>query len=352
MIQDWGPFEGQEEWTKAGVVLPEYDARIIAKSRGQKIRGIRHKQFRPDLVIIDDPEDLKDVRTKENRDATYRWFSGELIPAGDKGTRYILIGNLLHRDALLNRIKGEIEEKKKIGIIKEYPFFDKDKKPLWAGKFKTEEDVKEEKKKYDYRTWQREFLLRIVAEEGQEVKDEWIECYDNIPEELVNYKGTGVDLAISKKETANYTAMVSGKLVIVDGKPRVYIMPNPVNERYTLHETIEKAKSVSTILGGNVLTPLWVEDVGYQKAAIQEMQRVGLPAEGVKVSTDKRARLRTVAIYIQNKMVVFPKTGCEDLIIQLTGFGVEGYDDLVDAFVFLVQGLMSLVAGEPMLTIS
>lgn len=351
LMGDWGPFEGREEWTKTGVVLPKYGVRIIAKSRGQKIRGIRHKQFRPDLIVIDDPEDLKDIRTKENRNETYKWLTGEVIPAGDRDTRYVLIGNLLHSDSLLNRIKGEIEEKKKIGVVKEYPFWNKEKEPLWKGKFKTKEDVEQEKGKHDYRTWQREFLLKMVPEAGQEVKDNWIKYYDKVPEELVNYKGTGIDLAISKKETANYTAMVSGKLAIVDGNPKIYIMPNPVNERYTFHETIEKARAVSTILGGNTLTPLWVEDVAYQKSAVQEMQRIGLPAEGIKVSTDKRARLRTVATYIQNETVMFPKTGCEDLIIQLTGFGVEAFDDLSDAFVFLVQGLMSLVVGEPMLTI-
>ena len=41
---------------------------ILARSRGQKVRGLRHLQFRPRLVIVDDPEDGEWVRTKENRD--------------------------------------------------------------------------------------------------------------------------------------------------------------------------------------------------------------------------------------------------------------------------------------------
>jgi predicted phage terminase large subunit-like protein len=145
--------------------------------------------------------------------------------------------------------------------------------------------------------------------------------------------------------------MVSGKLFMEDGKPRIYIMPNPVNRHLDFRDTIQKAKDVSNGLGGNSFTDLWVEDVAYQKSAIQEMDRIGLPASGVKVSRDKRARLETVASFIKNGIVLFPRKGCEDLISQLLGFGVESHDDLVDAFVYCVQGLMNKVSQDPQLFI-
>ena len=356
LINDWGPFEGKEEWTRTSVILPKYDTRITARSKGQKVRGIKHRQYRPGLIIIDDPEDLKSVRTKEIRDETYfKWFDGEVVPAGDKGTRYVLIGNLLHSDSLMSRVKKDILDKTRDGVMKEYPFFyregEKKGKPLWAEKFRTQEEIDKEKRKVLLRTWQREYLLKIVPEEGQEILDKWIQYYDKLHEGQPSEQGTGVDLAISKKETADYTAMVSGKLFIEDGQPKVYIMPNPINERLSGHETNERAKLMSIALGGGNLTKLWVEEVAYQKRAVEEMQRLGLPAEGVKVTTDKRARLRTVAVYIQNGTVLFPKKGCEDLIIQLLGFGIEAHDDLMDGFILLVQGLMSFVVNEPTITV-
>jgi predicted phage terminase large subunit-like protein len=64
-----------------------------------------------------------------------------------------------------------------------------------------------------------------------------------------------------------------------------------------------------------------------------------LPVVPVKVGQDKRARLRAVATFIQNGTVLFPEKGCEDLLAQLLGFGVEDHDDLVDAFVLMVLGL-------------
>ena len=55
---------------------------------------------------------------------------------------------------------------------------------------------------------------------------------------------------------------------------------------------------------------------------------------------DKRARLRVAARYIKMDFVKFPRRGCEQLLTQLLGFGVEKHDDAVDALVYLMLGLV------------
>jgi hypothetical protein len=55
---------------------------------------------------------------------------------------------------------------------------------------------------------------------------------------------------------------------------------------------------------------------------------------------DKRARLRVAARYIKMGVVRFPRTGCEQLLTQLLGFGGEKHDDAVDALVYLILGLV------------
>jgi hypothetical protein len=45
------------------------------------------------------------------------------------------------------------------------------------------------------------------------------------------------------------------------------------------------------------------------------------------------------ARYIKNGVVKFLRIGCEQLIRQLLGFGVEKHDDSVDALVYLILGL-------------
>ena len=343
LMNDWGPFEINEEWTATNIVLPRYDARIAAKSTGQKIRGMRHKQYRPDLVIADDIENVEDVRTKEQRDKSFRWFIGEVIPALSNDAKKVLIGNLLHMDSLMMKIKKQIENGERDGVKLEYPIIDENGKITWEGLYPNQEAIERKKREVnDMRTWQREYLLKLVPEEGQEIREEWIKYYDEFPEEgTVEAKGTGVDLAISKKDTADYTAMVSGKLVTTGDKVKIYIMPRPTNQRLTFHETMNEAAVVSKTLGGGEdLAPLFVEDVAYQKAAIEEMQARLLPVKGVKITTDKRARVREIASYVQNGTVLFPRKGCEDLLIQLLGFGIEAHDDLVDGFTLLVKSLI------------
>lgn len=339
---DYGDMQSDEEWQKENMLLAN-GVRILARSRGQKVRGLRHRQYRPELIIVDDPEDLEWVRTKENRDKTERWLRAEVIPAlNERVGRLVLIGNQLHSDALLSRMKNG-----KGFAVLEYPLIDEKNRCAWLAKYPTQELLNAQRDKAGITSWQREYLLRIVPEEGQEIKDEWIQFYDEIHLPVLQ-SGVGVDLAISKKEAADFTSMVGGVTCITEGVPKLYILPNPINEHLSFHETIEQMKSTSLAMQSRYAAPLFlIEDVAYQKAAIQEALRHGIPAEAIKVGTDKRARLRAAATFVQNGTVLFPRKGAEDLIAQLTGFGVEDHDDLADAFVHLVLGLRSEGMAKP-----
>lgn len=316
-------------------ILLANGCRIMARSRGQKIRGLRHKQFRPGLVICDDIEEVEKVDKKTYRDKTERWLTGTVIPAIEEFEgRLIVLGNKLHTDAIMERLKNH-----PIFDYKEYPLIDKDGKCTWPAKYPTQESLKEQEMKVGRTSWMREYLLKVVPTEGQVVTEEMIHYYDELPNQI-NVAGTGVDLAISQKATADYTTMVSGVGTYIDGKPNVYILPKPVNERLTFNETIERMKLVRQGLnvygaGGT----FYIEDVAYQKAAIQEAQRNMLAVVPMKAVADKRARFKTAAIYIENGTVKFPRKGCEELINQMLGFGIEEHDDLVDGLVHLILGL-------------
>lgn len=332
---DYGEMQSDEEWQKENMLLAN-GVRILARSRGQKVRGLRHRQYRPELAIVDDPEDLEWVRTKENRDKTERWLRAEVIPAlNERIGKLILIGNQLHSDALLSRMKSD----KTFGVL-EYPLLDKDDHCLWPAKYPTQESLDIQREKAGATSWQREYLLRIVPEEGQEVVPEDIVYYDEPTHpNLVSLYGTGLDYAISKKETADYTAAVTGALVYDEkGDASIETMPHPINQRIDMRETIEMVKFLNNQYGKNQL--IFAEEIAYQKAANDEIERAGLPIERIHPSRDKRARLRIAATYIKNGTVKFPRTGCEDLLIQLFGFGSEEHDDLVDALVYMILGLV------------
>jgi len=350
LINDWGPFQENEEWTTTNIVLPKYDARIIARSTGQKIRGLRHKQYRPDLACLDDLENIENVRTLEQRDKNERWLLDEAMPALDDNAKKVIIGNLLHSDSLMMRIKKQINNKEIDAILREYPIVKGDE-IMWKAKYPNMEAIEKKRKSTrnpsgsPWRTWNREYLLKIVPEDGQVIKEEWIKFYDKLPEGDIIQQGTGVDLAISKKDSADYTTMVSGKLYEIDGETKLFIMPNPVNARLSGFETTNTARNVSLALGNGDTTQLWVEDVAYQKMQIEAMVKIGLPAMAVKVTSDKKSRLSMAGSYIQIGKVLFPRKGCEDLITQLIGFGIEINDDLVDGVTLLINKIFESQAN-------
>ena len=344
---DIGPFEEvSDEWGSNSIVISKYEARITVASTEQSIRGLRHGQYRPDLVICDDVEDLNSVKTREARDKTFQWLVGEVLPIGDQNTKIIIVGNLLHEDSLLMRLKKGIENKKLNGKYSSYPLLDIDDNIAWPTKFKTLDDVEKLRATIgNDSAWYREYLLRIISDADRIVHPEWIQYYDEVPKEDSGnylYTATGIDLAISQKESADYTAMVSAKVFGYSDKLKIYILPHPINERLSFPETYDKAKSLSKALGNGQYTKLFIEDVGYQAALIQDLSNHNVPAEGVKVSgQDKRSRLALITHLIQQGKVLFPKENqAEELIMQLTGFGIEKHDDLADAFSLLLLKIL------------
>jgi hypothetical protein len=71
-------------WSWMSNCVLDNGVRILSRSRGQKIRGLKHRQHRPKLVVADDVEDLKWVRTQENRDKSDRWMRGNVLPSSDE----------------------------------------------------------------------------------------------------------------------------------------------------------------------------------------------------------------------------------------------------------------------------
>lgn len=346
--QDLGPFKEEDEWSSYTLVVPKYEARITAVSMEQGIRGIRHAEHRPDLIVCDDIEDLSSVKTREGRDKTHQWLMGEVLPTGAKDTRTVIIGNLLHEDSLIMRVRKAMRDKSLDGVFRSYPLLAEDGRCLWPGKYPTEADVESERRRIgNEAAWHREYLLHILSDHERLVHPEWIEYYDELPVETSDFRlvqvCTGVDLAISQKESADYTAMVSAKMYGSGENMRIYILPHPVNKKLTFPQTVEKLKDISWALGnGQHPTKLIIEDVAYQKGLIQELAHRGLPAEGFSVQgQDKRARLAPLTTYIQQKKILFPRKGAEPLISQLTGFGVERHDDLADAFGFAALKLLA-----------
>ncbi|MBU0649543.1 hypothetical protein KJ969_05645 [Patescibacteria group bacterium] len=340
---DLGPFqEESDEWGSSSLVFSNLNARITAASSEQSIRGIRHHQYRPEIIICDDVEDLASVKTRESRQKTYQWLTGEVIPAGDRNTRLVIVGNLLHEDSLIMRLKLDVEEKRIEGIFKAYPLLDQNQAIAWPGKYPNMESVEDEKLKSGNNTaWQREYLLRIVSDADRVIDPDWIQYYDSETEPWEDYHFIdyiGVDLAISEKSGADCTAIVRLKICNSGDKKWAYIAPHPFNKRIPFPEQVNQIKIMAMSLRKSYRYPkIFIEKVSYQESLVQQLRVTGIHTEGIPPHGDKRERLALTTAAIKEGLVKFPNKGAEELIAQLIGFGVEKHDDLADAFSLAVN---------------
>ncbi len=340
---DLGPFqEESDEWGSTSLVFSRLNARITAASTEQSIRGLRHRQHRPDVIIGDDLEDLASTRTHESRQKTFDWLTGEVMPAGSRKARLILVGNYLHDDALLMRMKRKIELGELKGVFRAYPLQLDDGTISWPGKYPDQQSIDELRKEKGDDAFLREYQLKIINPEGQIIFKEWIGNYEEIPPVLrgeTTYLTTGIDLALVKKDSADFTAMVSARIIVRDNKPTIYILPHPINKRLEFPEQRQTAMNLVDT-SGDSYHYLFIESYGMQGALVQELTDLGYKAEGATLPGSKDERLRFASTHVQNGTVRFPKKGCEDLLRQLLYFGVEKHDDLADAFAILVTKVM------------
>jgi len=339
--EDFGPFkeEVDQDGTQS-ILLPQYGANISTRSIGQNIRGIRHFQYRPDLIIADDIEDSESVRTQENRDKMFDWLTGDVIPAGDRNTQLVFIGTPLHNDSTLMRMEKFFQNDDPRNVFRKYPIIDENNVPLWPAKFQTQKDIDDEKAKCfgNELMWQREYLLKIVDNDYQIIKRNEIHYYTELPTATPRFSALSIDPARSQKATADCTAMVSGRIYGSGKDRKLYILPNPVNERLTTDQLIAKAKSISYALNNNEThARVYVEDVNFQGIFTELLRQRGVPAKPFPVKgQNKEDRLNAVSAWIQLGMVIFPEKGCEELIEQVLGLGKERHDDLVDAMTMLI----------------
>jgi len=237
------------------------------------------------------------------------------------------------------RMKNSFEEGSSTGMFRAYPLVDNNDQHLWEDKFPSPTEIDVLRKKIgNHISWQREYMLKIVPDVDRVVHREWLHRYTELPIDKKPWSiATGVDLAISQKSSADYTAIVSAKVYGSGDNLKIYILPNPINKRLTFPETIETLESLSTSLGNGQRTQLFIESTAYQAAAIQELQRKGFRAEEFKsAGNDKRSRLALTTHLIQSGTILFPDKGADSLVAQLVGFGVEKHDDLADAFSILI----------------
>jgi hypothetical protein len=87
---------------------------IEAIGKGGAVRGRKFRQYRPTLIIVDDPQSDEDCLSPVTRTKDIDWFNKSLMPAGDKDTNIFVVGTMLHRDCIV----GALEKRADFSTVK------------------------------------------------------------------------------------------------------------------------------------------------------------------------------------------------------------------------------------------
>lgn len=342
--------------------------RIQAKGAEQKLRGLKWNSLRPDLICIDDLENDELVMNKDRREKLKRWFYGALMPCRSKHGIVRYVGTILHMDALLeNLIDSYMPRTDKLRKYDELRVVSTNYKVAWVvAKYKAHS--------FDYSKvlWPENYDAQYFMDLRddfikQGLPDVYSQEYLNIPidpsvaiyrkedlipmitkdhEKHLRYY-MGVDLAISEKQRADYSAFV---IVGVDEGGVLHICD-------VVRERLDSRQIIDTLI--QLQKRYSFELVAIEKGHIEksigpflreEMLRTGtfLNLVPMQPSTDKvtrarsmNARFRAGAVKVNTDTSWYP-----DFEEEMLTFPRGRHDDMVDAVSYVGLLLDQIVTAE------
>jgi predicted phage terminase large subunit-like protein len=342
---DFGSLAGEDKWGETDIVTST-GIRLAARGAGQSLRGLRTRQYRPDLVICDDLENDENVESADGRNKLERWFKAAVLNLG-KACQVVIIGTILHFDSLLSRILDPLQ----------YPTFvrrlfraiDMDWNPqsiLWPKKWPLPA-LREKEREIGSVFFNQEYRNMPVSEATQIFKESWFKQHQYYRDELLDKKIdkiTGIDPAISQKEKADQFASTT---IALDRSGFIYVtrtegkrIPFPKQIEFIIKTyDMEKPRTIG------------VESVAYQKALKQALDEKGretrryFNVKEVQADTDKFRRISGLSPLVENGTIRFLLDGTQkELIDQLLYLG-KTKDDLADSLEIAVA-IARLGAGS------
>lgn len=204
--------------------------RIIAKGSEQKVRGLKWRGKRPDLVIGDDLENDEIVLNKDRRDKFKKWIYGAVLPCLSDRGKARFVGTILHMDSFL---EAHMPDPRHDATVKT-PLSDIYRKDgeLWASaRFRAHSDGYQDilwPEKFDQKrlegirkdyvsrgfpeVYAQEYLNYPIDESSAFFKREDFLAIEPADRDKRKRYYAAIDFAISQKESADFTVIAVASL--------------------------------------------------------------------------------------------------------------------------------------------
>lgn len=369
--EDFGDLQGKV-W-RNNVILTASGIKVEAIGSGKKIRGRKHRNWRPDLLVLDDIENDENVRTPEQRLKLSNWFNKAVSKAGDDYTDIVYIGTLLHYDSLLAHTLSNPGYK---SIKYKAVLAFSDAEDLWKQWEDIYTDLSNDSHEEDARAffeahreemlegtkvlWEEKLsyydLMKMRVDEGEAsfnseeqnepinpddclFQEEWLDYYN---EAEVDFKDRNfiffgfVDPSLGKTKHSDFSAIIT--LAKHKSTGYMYVYDADIERRHPdriIADILEKERRLRRDFGRGY-KKFGCETVQFQWFLKEELVKASakaglyLPVEEVPQTADKVLRTQTMQPDIKNKYIKFSRRH-KRLLEQLLQFPMGAHDDGPDA---------------------
>ena len=370
LLRDFGEQAGKT-W-KSGSILLKNGCRIDAVGSGQKVRGRRNYERRPDLILCDDIENDEGVRTAEQRQKTAAWFWKAVCKSGDSYTDILFIGTILHHDSLL----ANLLENPGFQSMKFRAVLSDATSPLWGDWERLATDLSDPHREktahaffYKHRKemllgsrvlWPAKLsyydlrLMRLTEGEASfnsEMQNQpidptaclfsaqWFRYYN--PAE-VDFRAPAFrfygycDPSLGRTANSDYSAIIT--LAVDDKSGLAYVWDADISRRHPdkiIEDILEKERLLRretgrgyTLFGAETNQFQWF--LKEQLARESARQGLYLPIQGVRSTEDKSMRVESLQPDVKNGYILFRRDQAL-LLQQLSQFPLGSHDDGPDA---------------------
>lgn len=293
-----------------------------------------------DLLLIDDPlKNREEADSRLMRDKLWDWYASTAYTRLMPGGAVVVIQTRWHEDDLSGRLLRGDEDWEVINLpaISEHndALGRMPGEALWPEQYEVAA-LSTIRATIGEREFAALYQQRPAPLEGALFRRDWIHRGKS-PRSGTRI-AMGVDLAISSKNTADYTAIV---VMARDEFGKLYVL-DAVRERVDFPNALRLIRNMADKWNPKAIL---IEQVAFQAVVVQELLRqTTLPIKGVVPDKDKMTRAQPLALRYEQGLVFHEELPAwfED---ELLAFPNAQHDDSVDALVYAYQGVMRMSVG-------
>ena len=323
---------------------------VMPRGSGQQVRGLLYKNYRPQLIIVDDLEKKDELENPENRRKLKEWFYSDLLKCVDRYSdkwRIIYIDTLKHYESLLEEL---LQSEDWDGIRLDLCDDDYTSKvPYMISTEDLKKEAEAHRKKGQLDVFYMEYRNMPIAKEDASFQQQYFKYFDPVD---IDKRNLEFVIIVDPAKTANMKSADSAIVGIgVDYARNALYVWDIVSGKFFPDELYNEMFEMRRRLNAFVIG---VETTGLEEFIKQpitnEMQKRGpqdfaeliwLKARGGDPSGDKGKikRISALVPFYRQGYVYHNRNCCSKLEAQLLSFPRSGLVDCADATAYIVEML-------------